>query len=483
MLTVHRGQEEAARWWATWAEAYAVGARARTIVLRDDGRGQWAPDEAVVRSMAMCGGRRSGKTDWAAKSGFMFSVLRPRSRVWMVSESLPKTEELELELLDLMPRDWYRHLGAPWFQFRLLNGSIITLRSAHDPEKLKRGRTDYAVLNEAQNMPKRAYVHVRAALADNAGLCVIAANPPDDAEGQWVADHVEETIAQRRSCKYFALDPRKNPYIDHSALEDMRGELDERTYAIEILGEFRPRTDVVMHAWSAARNVLPVPELGCITPAFLARYFPGRGATDVIGVDFQKYPYICGVTLDAFVADATDPRRRPRLWYTDVVLVEGNETEFDAALRARGYEPRTTILICDASGAWQNVERTKGAGSHDMLRELGWRLVFRPDSRMKANPNVVERCKVANGCYKAADGTRRVFSDPRLHELNQALLKWENRGGVPFRRSEYAHLCDSATYPLWRFFPRRMRPPKAEYVGSTGAAGAGTSRRKELEGI
>lgn len=450
VLGLHGGQLEAAHFIARWFEAKAAGE-----VLRERGK--------PIYSLLLHGGRRAGKTDLGAKSAVAYAVFRPRSYVWLVSENIPKTEELEADVRKWLPIDWYQHRGAPWFQFVLRNGSIIWLRSAHDPEKLKRGRCDYGVLNEAQNMAEDAFAIVRAATADNGGLTVLAANPWSNPIGAWVERFMEEARAGKRQAREFQLDASRNPHIDHESLAAMKDELDDRTYRREILGEFLPREDVVFHAWSNANNgnVRPVPELESadVTRAFTKKHL-GREFGCVLGMDFQLYPYPCAVELKAFL-DPEDPTGEPLLWYTDVTVFEGgDEKALSAVLLEKGYDREDTAVIADASGTWQGIDRTKKIFSFDILRSLGWRHLFKPDEEMEKNPNVLERVRCANGLMKNASGKRRVFCDPELLLLTQALKLWENRNGFPYRRSEYAHLGDAATYPLWRFYPRRTKKAK-----------------------
>src|SRR5262245_53016552 len=252
LFKLHPGQYEAGRWFAAWMRGYL-----EKRPIQENGR--------VIRSMLLAGGRRGGKSDLGVKVGVGFALAVPKSRVWLVSPSIPETEELELALLDWLPRRWYNRLGAPWYRFLLPNWSTITLRSGHDPEALKRGRADFVVLNEAQRMHERVFAIVRPQTADQGGLVVLCANPPEDPVGQWIADMVEETQAGRRPTKYIHLDASKNPYVDQRSLDDLALEVDERTYRVERHGEFLPRLDIVFHSWSPTLNIQPRPDVGNVT--------------------------------------------------------------------------------------------------------------------------------------------------------------------------------------------------------------------------
>lgn len=452
VLGLHPGQVPAARWLAGWFEAKARG----ELVREEDGR--------AIFSLLLHGGRRAGKTDLAAKAGLSYAIMRPRSWVWLVSENIPKTEELLEAVKQWMPSAWFTELGAPHYTLTLANGSVIWFRSAHKPQSLKRGRCDFAVLNEGQNMAEEAYAIVRAATADNGGLTIPACNPPDMAVGFWVEKFFEQARAKKRAAREFHLDAELNPHVNLESLAAMREEVDERTYRREILGEFLPRTDVVFYAWGNGPdgNVREVPDLAVdITRQFTKRHL-GWEFDAVLGLDFQRIPYPCAVEL-RFYRDPDDPDGLPLVWAWDYTVAEnGDEYDLSAALYAKGYDPKRVALIPDASGSFQQIERDpkkqrRPGGSYSILRELGWQHIYKPDEKMEKNPLILDRCRATNTMIRTAEQKRRLFSRPENIELNEAILRWENRGGVPYRRSIYAHLCDAISYPICRFFPHRSR--------------------------
>jgi hypothetical protein len=450
LFQLHPGQHEAGRWFANWMRAF----NARQPLIEGG---------HAMRSLLLAGGRRGGKSDFAIKAAVAFALAEPKSRVWIVSPSIPETEEVELAIVDWLPRNWYGRLGAPWFRFLFPNWSTVTLRSAHDPEALKRGRADFVVMNEAQKMDQRAFAVVRPQTADKGGLVILAANPPENPIGQWIADFVEECRAGRRPAKYIHLNARLNPYVNQEALNDLALEVDARTYAIERDGEFLARLDVVFHAWSSTLNIQPMPDVGDVTREFTARRFGRDDGFDYIaGFDFQLHPYMAAVFFKAF-RDPANPDGEPLLWAVDSATVKGNEEELLDELQRRGYDGNRVACVPDASGEWQDAERTRGRGSCDVMRRRGWGHLFFPDPKSKRNPEITERCAVANARMCTADRQRHVFSDPRNLQLNEAIRRWEIRGSVPYRKSIYAHLCDSFSYPLYRLYPRRAPAGPFQY--------------------
>lgn len=451
VVGLHPGQLPAARWIAAW-----FAAKARGEELRDE---QGRPYFSVL----FHGGRRAGKTDLASKAAIAYALQYPSREVWLVSENIPKTQELEREVRRWLPDEWYSYRGLPYSYFRLPNGSEISLRSAHDPEMLKRGRCDFAVLNEAQNMSEKVFATVRPATADNGGLTLLAANPPDTPTGMWVESFFEEARARKRGAAEFHLVASANPHVNTESLLALKDELDERTYRREILGEFLPRVDTVFHSWSNSTvdgSVRPVPELGRDVTSKLARRFFRRDFDRIVGMDFQKVPYPCAVEVRAF-EDPANPDGEPLLWYTDVTLVDlGDEEALSDALVAKGYDPARTAVVADASGDFQGIDRKRKErdnASYAILNRLGWKYVFRPDENQKSNPSVIERHKAVNGLLKNANGVRRLFSSPECLPLNVAMKSLPNKHGKPDRHSPHAHLCDAASYVVWRMYPRTLK--------------------------
>jgi hypothetical protein len=470
-FTMHPGQLDAVRFFRRWCEARVRRQQMQVAVTTPDG----AQLQRALWSCLCAGGRRGGKTDFCVKCCVAMAVLVPGSKVWAISESIPKTEELDDVISGLIPRSWAKSLGAPWHRYTFVNGSTLHLRSAHDPEVLKRGRCDFGFFNEAQNIAERAYTIVRAAIADTGGIVLMAANPPEEPIGQWVADVYEETKAGRRASRLIEFDAKRNPHVMTGALEDMRHEVDERTYRVEILGEFLARQDVVWYNWSPRENVRPAPETPCCTQLFtrrhLARPFPA-----FVGADFQLSPHMAATVWRAW-PDPDDPREA-LLWVVDEVVVEnGDENDLIDALELKGLDGRETAVVADASGEWQDAERTVGRGSYDVFRRRGWKFIYTPDKNSKRNPLILERCAAANVRIRTADGRRHVFSSPDNYHLNRALRLWENRNGVPHRRSEYAHLSDAFSYPLWRFYPRRVQSGSVQVTTIARERGAPGPRR------
>lgn len=490
VLRVHRGQESAARWLARWFRGHISG--------------DWTGFRRVFSALFM-GGRRSGKSYLSLAALVLFAIANPRANLWAVSRTMETSDELDQELRRMLPASWYerREAGAnKTVTFKIANGSRIVLRSAHKVGNLKAGRVDFALLNEGQLHPRKAYTQLRGGAADRGGLVIVAANPPDEPIGRWVEEQYHATRSGEIDAEAFDFDPRLNPHIDYAALSSLEKEEDEKTFQREVLGIFAPIGDVVFHAWSDRESLRDPPAHFRDVTAEVTRRELGRAVGYVVGMDFQFTPHMAAVVHKFFV-DPEDPDAEPLLWVVDEVVCEKAD-EFDLvdALEQRGrwtpggvleegyrgwrepgddpHHPVHCAVVMDASGFFQDGAHSRGATSDKALASRRWTELYKPQKESDRNPEIRERCKVANSRLKAASGRRRLFVAKRCPQVAEALRRWEIKNGQPFRKSVYAHLSDCVSYTTFRFFsrPKVKREVDAGYEGDKRF-----NRRSQMRGV
>lgn len=443
---VQPAQYEAARWFARWLESYIAGER-----LED------APGVAAVLA---AGGRRGGKSVWGVMAALLMSVAVRGRIAWCISPTQDETAELK-DVIDQLARPEWGHYDETHEIYYLWNGSRIELKSGYKPATLKRGRVDFWLMNEGQHFPSRAYTILRAPLADTRGLGYIAANPPDEPRGQWLLDMYEHAKTGTDTVKLFEFDAELNPTIDYSVLESMRREpgVTDEDFRREVKGEFIPIGDIVFYAYSSKFNVVPRPELlGDDGARRFTQEQLGRPFSRIVVADFQKIPHMAATIWAPFWDDRINDWAH--LMVDEVVLAEATEDDLIDGIEALGYSTDTTAVIGDASGEWQDAERTKGRGSFDVFRRRRWRHLYVPDRNSKRNPDVIATVRVVNGLMRNAEGQRRIYVSSHCVHSVRALGRWENRNGAPHKRSDFAHIGDTVRYYAWRFYaPRPKRRP------------------------
>lgn len=491
IIRVPRGseQEVAARWAAEWLRRAALGRRGA----------HWDEDGyRRVWTLLLEGGRAGGKSYLAVAILVMFVVMVPRALCWAISPTQEETDELDQVIIELVARGWCRRRGGGAgkpLQYIFGNGSRILCLSGHKPRALKRGKVDVALYNEGQNMSRAGWVQLRGAVARSGGLVVIAANPPDSEIGRWIEEVHERGRAQKIKAEVFKMTAATQPFVEVKSLEDMQHENDDLTYRREVLGEFVPIGDVVFHAWSDSESVIDVPGHWIDVTAEVTKRRLGRAADYVVGMDFQSTPHMVAIPAKLFrdPADAIEPGSPDAnvimVIVDEVIVPDADENDLVDALEGRrpdvmagrvelapareaggamvvqriegaGYDPDRCAVVMDATGFGQDGKHTPGRTSENWLRARKWRWLYTPIPDNGRNPDVVERCKVANSRFKSAAGRRRAFALRVCAQVPRALRSWEIRLGVPYRKSPFAHVCDGVTYPMYRFWARHVAPRK-----------------------
>lgn len=496
---IHAGQDKAVRWFTTWIAAHAERRDAPpAFTLRDLEADTFDldVDPAHVYSALFAGGRRGGKS-WIGTGAIpvAYAIAFPGAIVWIVSPSDQKHDEVRRYLASSLAADWLERQTVD--SYELVNGSTILLKSAYAADGLKEGKANLVVLNEGQMMAERAYTVARGAIVDQSGLVLVLANPPvEKKDHQWVADFAADAAAGRRASVFLEFNPLENPHIDRRALLAMRAEVDERTFAIEVLGQFRGPKEAVAYNWIRLENEKRIQiivrdpdrmeraftgEIGGVrlrevTSIFLAIVEEGIGIDNLLGLDVQRFPHIGGPVYHLFAPEDEEPTRDNVIaWMTgEVVLEGGDEVAYCAAARALGYAPSSSLIVCDASGRYQHSRRRstdspppewKGRGSFDLIRGEGYRRIVPPMRRMKANPWITDRARAFTSMIATEVGRRRLFADPdRAPKTCKSIREWKTVNGTPSRAQEAAHLGDAASYPIVRLFPRVLRSSKPGQV-------------------
>lgn len=490
VVRLHEGQRRAVEWFATWLEAH-VERRGNPpkITAAELEELELDTSPAHAYSALFAGGRRAGKTWIAVALAVAYAIKFPGAIVWLVSPSDQKHDELRRYIAGCVATAW---LDSPPTSegWELVNGSRLLLKSAYTEEGLKEGQAHLVLLNEGQMMKRRAFTVARGAVVDSSGIVLVCANPPSEKKDQiWVSDFAAEAAAGRRAAVFLEFNPLLNPHIDRHALIALRAEVDERTFAIEVLGQFRGPVDAVAYNWIRLENEQAIARVGVggkaidvallrvegkrreladVTTNFLASIGEGEGVRQVVGLDVQRFPYIGG-PIYRFFGEPT--RERVIAWIVgEIVLEGGDELDWCEELREAGYLPDDTLIVCDASGRYQHSRRRsmdspppewKGRGSFDIIRSAGYMRIVPPDRRMKKNPEIVDRMRAFTSLICSGSGVRRLYADPELAPKTcGAIRDWRTVHGKPSRTQESAHLGDGASYPIVRLFPRRLRSGK-----------------------
>lgn len=449
IIDVHKGQAEFVRWFATWLRDYREG----------------FPRDC---SMALAGGpRRGGKTFSLLQCVQATLIDVPNTIGWVVNTAHSERDEIDRTVLETLLPGWAVYREWPKHVHLYLNGSSLTNVSADDPDTLKRGRVDIALVNEAQKMPPAVLTNLISGTADHEGIALLAGNPPQRSKGEWVYDVREDILAGAYGldARYFEYDAKLNPFISQRAKERI-GRILRRINPAAALadedGVWKRPGDLAYDGFSKHENVKEPPELGDITRAFTKARL-GRAYDYIGGYDPNDRPHHAGTIWKLF-----GRIEAPILWCVDELAVDNadGEEHFLERFEGLGYTRDDLVWVMDNSCFFQNSRHQRnGVVSSDYFKKWGYRCEMNqppaPDSKTgrARNPDIELRVALMNKLLSsdAEKGKRpQLLVAPSCKLLVEALKNCKSKkvrhGYGPVGRE--AHITDSAGYVCWWVYPR-----------------------------
>lgn len=442
----------------------------------------------------VAGDRRGGKTfdtylcQVAALIDIPCSADGTPTIGWTVSRTYRERDELDQVMSSYVPDTLYRQQRAPEHRYIFKHGSYLRNLSADDPKALKQGRVDFLLYNEPQKMSPKAIKNGLYGTADRGGLTVLAANPPDGPDGDWLRDlkeAIDEDPVIKPITRFFNFSSKQNTKIDAPArvrVAKVASKIDPDMSDADADGTWRRWGDLAYPSWNGrltAKDPLGLvglcPDVGIedLTAALTRKEF-GRAFDHIVGGDFQRKPQAAAVMKIIKVPDIVEPV----YWFTDEVGTKGTEIELSTDLMGfphsygvKSGESKSAMIVGDCSGSWQGSERIRGRTSFTLLESEGWfvvpaEIVRGTNSERPRNPDVAQRLGLMQRLMEA----RRIRVSPSCVWIIEAFLKCQLRRtetGTRVPKGRYAHVTDAASYAIWRMEPRpktnALMPSKGNY--------------------
>lgn len=143
----------------------------------------------------LTGERRTGCI-FASLAAVLAGVVdRPAPNIGiLVTSNFRQREELEQQVLRLLPAGWYAHQKAPINTFRFANGGILRLLSADDEaesDALRQGRIDWLLLDDVQRLPRWLVATAILGVAGAGGLAIATSRLPQPEQEGWTEELVQ----------------------------------------------------------------------------------------------------------------------------------------------------------------------------------------------------------------------------------------------------------------------------------------------------
>lgn len=207
-----------------------------------------------ARFKVVASGRRFGKTELGKM--LLLKALKGRDKqLWWIAPTYGMAAQVWRDL-SLLLEPIQVSLSAAQRRIELRNGAQITVKSAHNPDRLRGAGLDYVVLDEAAFLPASLWPEVvRPMLMDRKGGAAFLSSPyghnhfwelyklgVDPAETEWES---------------FCYSSYANPRIDRREIDTIRRNTPERVFQTEYLAEFVDELGAVFRNLDAAVTARP----------------------------------------------------------------------------------------------------------------------------------------------------------------------------------------------------------------------------------
>lgn len=324
----------------------------------------------------------------------------------------------------LKERKWLKAVNKSDLAFTLVNGSIIYLRSADNPDSIRGIGLDYVVLDEAADISEDAWKAViRPTLSDKEGSAMIISTPKGRG---WLYD-VFNDAKHLPDWNAWQFTTAEGGIVSKEELAQARLDLGEREYLQEYEAKFVDYSGLIYYAF---------------------------GEHNIKDMDFANNEY---TTLNVGADHNIDPgcaviafQHSGGLHIFDEIEIYGSDTSEMAREIMRRYPNRRYICYPDASGAQRRTSAIGGITDHIIWKNHGFQLKVG-----SVNPAVKDRIASVNAVCKA-DNMRLTIS-PKCVKVIKCLRSHTYKEGTRQpTKGEHDHFNDALGYMVNNLYPLRV---------------------------
>lgn len=379
------------------------------------------------RFICVIAGRRGGKT-FASIASLAKHARIPNTKCLYVAPTHSMCRQIIwTDLKDMLrEKHWVKRINESNLEITLVNNSIIMLRSADTPDRMRGLGVDHVVIDEAADISEETWTAViRPALSDRQGSALIISSPKGR---NWLytlfnnAKHLPDWYALQ-------FTTAEGGNVAQEEIDSARLDLDERTFKQEYEATFVEYAGVIYYAFGE-HNIVDKP-------------IPTDNRMPLhIGIDFNVNP---GCAVIAY-------QDQHGLHIFDEIEIYGTDTAEMCREIQQRYPGRKYIAYPDASGS-QSRTSAGGLTDHIIIKNHGFEL--RVGS---INPSVKDRIGSVNSVLKK-DNIRLTIS-PKCVKVINGLRKHVYKEGTRQPEKDgahdFSHFNDAAGYLVNNLYPLKQ---------------------------
>jgi len=391
------------------------------------------------RFKVVVAGRRWGKTQTAKTSLLKAASVKNRV-VWYVAPTYRMARSIMWrELLRAIPRNWIVAKNETMMTLLLRNNTLLECKGADKPDTLRGVELHHLVIDECQDIRKNTWYEVlRPTLLSTRGTAMFIGTPKGF---NWFYDLFQlgqrgeiyrdkDGKRRRNSWKSWQFTTEMSPFIPPDEIASAREDLDARTFRQEFQASFETMSGRVYHTFDRRKHVKECP-FNPKLPIW-------------VGQDFN---------IDPMSSVIMQPQPDGTVWIIDEAVIPASNTQETAEELQRRYfrHQKQMTLYPDPAGSSRSHGR--GESDLDILREAGFtRIKFR-----RKHPRVADRVNAVNRMFESAEGTIRLYIDPKCRKIIESLEQTVYKEGSSEvdKSLSTEHAADALGYCIEFEFPLR----------------------------
>lgn len=440
-------------------------------------------NDTETRFKVLCCGRQVGKTTLASEELIRVAISKPNSISYAVAPTNGQVADIFIP--KIQPR--LDALGIPYIykkskkRFELNyknNKSIIALKGADNPDRLRGVTLDFVAIDEYDFMDRATWNEILLpALAVKKGKAIFTSTPKGFGKIKELYDWGNKASLkegeidkhpQYKSWKFKSID---SPFVDMEEMENARATLDPKMFKQEWEASFEINTDKVAYNFEEDIHVKPV------------SFFPNIEIC--IGCDFNVNP----MSWVAF-------QIVPKILLSDTKFYDDKyslQNEVIVYLKEWKSQQCNTELQCQYLKRWlREINYTKeinfyGDASGD-FRQTGqsidihsrkfntdWEIIKSEFENAycyynKANPIIKNRINATNAKFLNMKNEVGIIINSECRELIKDFMNvcWTFEGKIDKskerKKEQVGHLFDAATYPIYYEYDLNTRQPTITFI-------------------
>ena len=388
-----------------------------------------------ARFKVVVAGRRWGKS-YLSMSQMAKFARYPNKKIFYVAPTYRQAKQIIWDDLKekMLACRWAKKINESDLTIRLVNNSIIHLRSADNPDSLRGISIDHLIMDECAMIDHKTWTEVlRPALSDRKGHAMFITTPKGH---NWVYDLYQQAHNLDDWFPYQST-TLAGGMVSEEEIEAAKSELDDKSFRQEYEATFETYAGMIYYNWSPELNVQrrPVDDIP-------------RNEILHVAMDFNVTPLvaaICRVTGN-------------EIHVIDEIKMDGSNT-YEMADELKHRYPNNRLWVYpDASG--QARKTSSNTSDHNILRQAGFTIKAKG-----VNPPVKDRIAAMNASLLSATGDVRLTVEPKCKNLINCVSKQTYKEGtqVPDKSSDLDHFNDALGYLVHWINP--IKRPVQEHKG------------------